>query len=57
MNVSEKLERAKPVLRSIAGHTDEDGAVRKAALEAIKAYIDEEIAAVDQEIAARIAAL
>jgi hypothetical protein len=57
MNIAEKLERALPVIDSIAGHVDEDAALRKAALDQIKARCDAAKESIDAEVQAKIDAL
>ncbi|MFA5712249.1 hypothetical protein [Mycolicibacterium sp.] len=56
MKVSEKLPYALLHLESIATHRDEDGAVRVAALQRVKARCDEHIAAIEAEVKAKIEA-
>lgn len=55
MDIPRKIEIADQAVRSISHHRDEDAAVRKAALDAVAALIERERAAIDAEIAERIA--
>ena len=57
MNLSEKIPYAVMHLRSIAKHTDDDGNVRKAALDLVIAEANTLKADIDAEVAAEIAAL
>lgn len=57
MNVAQKIDYAEAHIRSIAAHHDTDAAVRKAALDQVAAYITDQKAEIDAEVAAEIAAL
>lgn len=55
MTLSEKLARIHTELESFAAHTDEDAAVRKAGLEAVKRAVDDKIAAIEADVAEQAA--
>lgn len=56
MKLNEKLRIVEQAIDSISSHTDEDAAVRQAALDRIAAIVSEKKLAVDGEVKASIAA-
>lgn len=56
MNLSRKLEIVSQAVASISSHTDEDAAVRAAALDRIAKMVEEEKAKLKAEVDAGIAA-
>lgn len=56
MNLSRKLEIVGQAVASISSHTDEDAAVRAAALDRIGKMVDEQKAKLKDEVDAGIAA-
>lgn len=54
MKLNRKLEIVEQAVKSISSHTDEDAAVRAAALDRVSALVQTEKAALDAEVKASI---
>ena len=56
MDIKTKLKHIETAVKAVAGHDDEDAAVRHAALDQIDALVKAEREAIDARVAARVAA-